>query len=340
MAWLGIDLGGTKLALALGDEEQKPTRKFRRPLAPTGDWETDLSAMIEDVHRLLAEADVARLDAASTGPTLEGIGVSVPGPADPERGLLINPPNLPGWQNVPIGPRLADAFGVATRIESDANAAVLAEARFGAGQGVADLAYLTMSTGVGAGIINDGRILRGAVGAAGEAGHAPIDFASDAIQCACGLRGCLEAYVGGNAWRDRLQRTVPRESQILDRVDGQRDRVTSVECVAAAHEGDAFALAEVERWVDDLARGLLSLIMLCEPQRIILGTIAVAMGEALCFEPLREKLARRLWPHQAERLEIVPAALGKDLPYYAGLAVVPDPAEPSSSPSPSPSQNA
>ena len=313
MTFLGIDVGGTKLAMAVGGADCVPLESLRRPIGSTGDWRSDLDHMIEDARRLLEDA---RKKGAAP---LERIGVSVPGPVDPVRGILINPPNLPGWSNVPIAERMREALGVETRIESDANAAALAEWRFGAGRGSRHLIYLTMSTGVGGGLILDGRIHRGAFGAAGEVGHAPIE--SPGLACACGLHGCLEAYVGGNAWRDRLRVITPAGSRVLELAGGDRESIRPEHLVESAREGDEFALGELSRWLDDLARGIVPLVMTLEPDRIVLGTIATAAGETLCFEPLRERVAARLWPHQAARLEIVPATLGLELPFRAGLVV-------------------
>jgi len=316
MSQLGIDIGGTKIVLALGDEQGEPIRSTRAPMPLSGDWEADLRAVAALAETLLREATQ---DDISLRGALERIGVSVPGPIDADRGVLINPPNLTNWQDVPIGPWLAEKFGVETRIENDANAAALAEARFGAGRGVDDLVYLTMSTGVGAGVIAGGRLIAGSFGSAGEAGHMPIELGGRL--CACGLSGCFEAYVGGNAWRERLRAELPIECRAVELAKGDRSAVTPEHLVSAAKQGDAVALAEFDRWLDDVVRGIVPIVMLLEPSRIILGTIAVAAGESLCFEPLRKKLARVLWPQQSARVEVVPAALGRALPERAGLAV-------------------
>ena len=313
MALLGIDIGGTKLVLAVGDREGTPIASTRSPMSLSGDWHIDLETLVEAARTLLAEAGIGDEE------PLERVGVSVPGPADPRDGILLSPPNLPNWQNVPIGAFLEERFGVGVRIENDANAAVLAEASFGAGRGLSDLVYLTMSTGVGGGVISAGRLVRGAFGSAGEPGHLPIE--SPGLDCACGLSGCLEAYVGGNAWRDRLRGEGGARGRVLELAGGDRAAVTPEHLVAAAREGDAFAREAFGRWLDHLARGIVPIVMLLEPKRIILGTIAVAAGEALCFAPLRARLAGLLWPHQFERLEVVPAALGEELPQRAGLAV-------------------
>jgi glucokinase len=313
MALLGFDIGGTKRVVVVGDHTGRPLAHTRRPMENSGDWRADLAALVEDARALLADHE------ARTGDGLTRVGASVPGPADARRGLLINPPNLPAWHDAPIGAALREAFGVEVRIENDANAAALAEHTAGAGRGASDMVYLTMSTGVGAGVISGGRLLTGAFGGAGEAGHLPVEHPG--IPCRCGLSGCLEAYVGGHAWRARLRKVVPDASDVLARAGGDREEIRPEHLVAAALDGDNFACQEFGRWLDYLARGIVSLVMTLDPERIVLGTIASAAGESLCFEPLRERVASALWPHQSERLSIVPASLGDELPQRAGLAV-------------------
>jgi len=313
MVHLGIDIGGTKLALAVSGPEGRLLAHFRRPIDPCGSWERDLDRIVEDGWRLLEEAT-----GAGAGPLVR-VGISAPGPLDVNSGMLLAPPNLPGWLDVPIVDRIGEAFGVPTRLDNDANAAALAERRFGAGRGTRNLVYLTMSTGIGAGLILDGRLHRGPSGGAGEVGHLPVE--AGGLLCACGLRGCLEAYVGGRAWRGHLQRETPAGSRVMALAGDDREAIRPEHLVAAAREGDAFACRELDRWLGYLKRGIVALVMTLEPERIVLGTIAVAAGESLCFAPLRRALTASLWPHQAQRLEVVPAALGSELPLRAGLAV-------------------
>jgi len=308
---IGIDIGGTKVAVALGDSSGKILARRRRPTEASGRPEDDVARIAADVKALLADAGVAEADVAA-------LGVSAPGPVDIERGVLIDPPNLPGWGTVPLRSWLESALGRPAILENDANAAALAEWRFGAGRGLKHVLYLTMSTGVGCGLILDGRLYRGHGSAAGEVGHIPLE--EEGERCACGLHGCFEAYAGGAAWAERLRRIAPKDSQVTA-LAGGRERATPEHVVAAAHAGDAFALAELDRWNDIVARGLAMLTFTLAPQRIILGTIAVAAGEELCFAPLRERLRARLWPRFADGLEIVPAALGDDLADLAGICV-------------------
>ena len=308
-ALVGIDVGGTKVAFAVGDETGRLHAQERRPTALSGDAATDVRGLVDSVRRILERSGTGSVDA---------IGVAVPSPLDPVRGIVLNPPNLPGWRDVPLRDLLEDAFGVPVFIENDANAAALAEWHFGAARGFEHVAYLTMSTGVGAGLILGGRLHGGVMASAGEVGHAPVEW--DGEPCSCGLRGCLEAYVGGRAWTRRLREITPAESAVATLAGGVAN-VTPVQLVEAARAGDAFALGEMARWNDYLARGIVSLLFTLAPQAIVLGTIAVAAGEALCFAPLRERVRARAWPLLTENLQILPAALGASLPYHAAIGV-------------------
>jgi glucokinase len=306
---LGIDIGGTKLALALGDDEGRIVARRRRATAPTGAPDRDVEAIVADARALLAEAGVAASDLAM-------VGISAPGPLDQAQGRVLGAPNLPGWHDVPLVRLVREALRVPVHMENDADAAALAEWRFGAGRGRRDLVYLTMSTGVGGGIILDGALHRGAGGRAGEVGHLPVVW--DGEPCACGLRGCLEAYVGGRAWMRRLREVVPESSSAV-RLAGGRTKLLPEHVVAAAGQGDPFACAEMQRFVDYLARGIVALAFVLAPQLVVLGTIPTAAGETLCLAPLRRAVESRLWPAIASDLEILPAALGEEGPYLAGL---------------------
>jgi glucokinase len=307
---IGIDIGGTKVAYALGDAEGRLQARYQRATECSGSAQQDLKRMAADLRRFTQENGV-EISKASV------LGVSVPGPLERAAGRVLHPPNLPGWGIVPVAEILAAEFnGCRVEIENDANAAALAEARYGAGQGHANLIYLTMSTGVGAGLVLDGRIYRGRNSLAGEVGHAPVEWPGEL--CACGLRGCLEAYVGGAAWMRRLRDIAPLDSGVVTRAGG-RENATPEHVVQAAQAGDAFALAEMDRFNGYLARSIAQLQFVLAPDVIVLGTIAVAAGEALCFAPLREKVRSLLWPGIGDDLIIVPAQLGSELAYHAAL---------------------
>jgi glucokinase len=308
---LGIDIGGTKIEFSLGEESGKIHRRLRRATQLSGQAETDLRRIAEDARHLIGAAGARPEDLAA-------VGASVPGPLDLDAGLVLNPPNLPSWDRAPVRDILAEELGCPVFLENDANAAALAEWRFGAGRGFSHLVYLTMSTGVGGGLILGGRAHRGVFAGAGEVGHMLVEW--DGELCGCGLRGCLEAYIGGACWTRRLREITPPSSRVATLAGGV-ENVSPEQVVEAARERDEFALAEMDRFNNYLAQALVNLSFVLAPEIFVLGTIAVAAGEELCFAPVRERVAARTWPSLAADLKIVPAALGNQLADYAGLSV-------------------
>ena len=307
---LGIDLGGTKTVLAVGDREGRLRASRRIPTEPSGDAERDLA-------RLFAEADEVIAEAGLEGAGIEAVGFAAPGPIELQSGTLVDPPNLPGWTQVALRDAAEARFGVAAHVENDANAAALAEWCFGAGRGASDLVYLTMSTGVGAGLVLGGRLHRGVSGNAGELGHVAIE--RDGRACACGQRGCLEAYVGGAAWAAWLRDEAPDGSACLV-LAGVRDRLSPEHVLEAARAGDGFSVQAVDEYVASLAEGLAGTIYALGPEVIVLGTIVTA-GADLMLEPLRRRVAERVWPILGERTRIVASELGERLPALAALCV-------------------
>jgi glucokinase len=302
---LAIDLGGTKIAVSVWTAEGQRLAGRRFETIP-GPPEPNLARLISLGRELLA------------GAVPRAVGVSGGGPLDPERGVILSIPNLPGWVEVPIAARLSEEFGAPVGIENDANACAIAEHRFGAGRGARDMVFLTLSTGIGAGLILEGRIYRGHRFLAGEAGHMVI--VPEGPLCGCGNRGCLEALASGTAIARRLgERRRELEAAGGASPDIPRD---ARELVERALKGDRFSLEFLRAVAADLAQGLANLVYVIDPQRIVLGTIAMGAGDLL-LGPLREEVDRRLWPAFRKGLEILPAALGADLGDYAAFAVAP-----------------
>lgn len=308
---LGIDLGGTKLALALADAQGRLRARRRRPTGASSDAEADLTRLADDARALVAEAGVDWKDVAA-------VGVSVPGPYDADSGLLLAPPNLPGWERVPVRALLERAFDRPVRVENDANAAALAEWRYGAGRGARHLVYLTLSTGIGAGLVLGGRLYRGKGDCAGEFGHHVVEWEGE--PCGCGGRGCFEAYCGGAAWTRRLRQRTPADSRVAALAGGP-ERARPEHVVQAVRAGDAFARAELDRYNHFLTRGLLNLVFTLAPEVVVLGTIPSRAGEELCVGPVRRAVLAALWPVLARDLRIVASGLGEELADYAGVGV-------------------
>lgn len=314
---LGIDIGGTKCVAAVGSDEGAVLAECRIEDWTHGDVEADLREIVALARRTLERASLG-LDSVAS------IGVTAPGPLDVRSGVVLDAPNMRGWDGVALRAALEDALGPPTRLENDANAQALAEWRHGAGQGARSLVYLTMSTGVGSGLILDGEIVRGAHGLAGEIGHMAV--VPGGRRCACGLRGCLEAYTGGHALALQLRREAAagRADSLLERVGGDPEQLDARLWAAALHEGDATAWRIADEFLDVLAQGLASVVMSFDPDRIVLGTV-VRENASLLLPPLRELTRSRVWKPLRD-VEIVGGALGRELPARAALAVAALPA--------------
>ena len=309
---IGFDVGGSKAVVALGRAGGGILAESRLDDWARGAWPEDLETLIEAARSLLRNAGLG-------GGELGGVGVSAPGPLDPAGGVVLSAPNLPGWSDVPVGERIREALGVPVRLENDANAAALAEWRYGAGRGVRNLVYATMSTGIGAGLILDGRLYRGAHFQAGELGHVPIRARGRAS--AAGLPGTLEAYAGGAALAERIRADVAggARTRIAELAGGDPRRISARLWVEAIRSGDAYARRLRDRFVRDTAQGLAGLVMLLDPEIIVLGTI-VQQNPDLFLDGIREHTRARLWD-SLRGVRIEPGQLGPRLPAYAALAV-------------------
>jgi len=251
-----VDVGATKTLVAVARRPlvgwAQDGRVVRMPTPP------DPAALVAVLAETLA---ILAREAAGT---LVAIGIGAPGPLDAARGVILHSPNQ-GWRDVPLGPPLADATGVPVVLDDDANAGALGEARFGAGRGADPVAYLTISSGIGAGIVVGGRIVRGAHGAAGEVGHLVVD--PDGPRCGCGRRGCVEAFAAGSGLERRARESWP----VGVRRDGAPAVRTAADVFRAARTGDPAARLLVADGVAALGRGLAALVATIDPERIVIG---------------------------------------------------------------------
>lgn len=250
---------------------------------------------------------------------MAGIGVSTPGPLNPEKGVIYQAPNMPGWVNLPVKEILEDEFSRPVFLENDANAACLAEWKFGAGKGFKDLVFLTMSTGIGGGLILDGRLYRGAGFFAGEVGHQYILL--DGPACGCGKKGHLEALCSGSGITKRLEALVKeKKGQMWEMTSGDLNKLSPKVLMEAAKEKDPLACYFLDQTINYLSYGLSNLIFILNPEAIILGTIVAKTGN-LIIEPLKRRLRELCWDILTRDLKILPAMLGEQIGSYAGLSV-------------------
>ena len=315
---LAVDLGGTQIRAAL----ITPDRSVHcRRAVPTRD-EEGVEAVL---GRLADVASDVRDEAAASGlPPPIGIGISAPGPLDPWSGTVLTSPNLAGWTNVRIGPRIASALGLPAFLERDTNVAVMGEWRYGAAKEALNAFYITVSTGIGGGIIIDGRPLVGTDGTAGEVGHLVVEI--DGPVCGCGGIGHVEAIASGTALaregKDLLERRRDPAAP-LARLAADGAEVDAELVAKAALAGDQDCVAILERaWVA-IGAMCASLVNLLDPQVIVIGG-SIAEHHPRLFDVARDELTRRAFPILLDRVRIVPAALGGDVSLIGGLPIVND----------------
>ena len=314
MNLLGIDIGGTKSAVCLGNERGEILVTKRMSAVPG----EDPRVYSQRLGKLICEVlDRMGLKASM----LDAVGISAPGPLSVSRGLLLAPPNNPGWCDVPIVQMVSEAVQAPVFMNNDANACALAEMYFGDHGGARNLIYLTFSTGMGAGIITNGRLVQGVNDCGGEVGHMVLDLQGPL--CGCGHYGCWEAYVGGRNLAERLKariRTGGLKTAILDQVGGDVDRVDIKALVAAVKLGDPLAVEEWETLMERLAQGIGALIQVINPELVILGTIAIHERE-LVMPALQAKLPKYAWSWPLEACRIVTSSLEERIGDLSALAV-------------------
>ncbi len=301
--FIGVDIGGTNIRAArfVGDSHV-PDPKTRFPTQAPKGLETVLNRMEQAVRDVAGD----ELDQVA------GVGIAAPGPIDPFAGVVYGAPNLPGWENLPLRRMMAERLGRPVFLGNDANLAALGEWRFGAGQGHNDILYLTISTGIGGGIICGGRLLLGAKGLAAEVGH--MLAVPDGPMC--GQRGHLEAVASGTAIgraaRAKLKAGDGEDSRIWDLVAGDLSNVTGAIVGTAAQAGDEFARRLIVEAGTFIGRTVASLLHAFNPSVVIFGGGVSLLGEVI-LEPIRTTVRQHVMSEVYWRnCAIVLGALGDD----------------------------
>jgi glucokinase len=299
---LALDIGGTKLAAGVVDGEGAvrsflvtPTRREEGP-GPVLD-------------RLWALGRRAVQESSLEWSEVSAVGIGCGGPLDAARGVLIAPPHLPGWRDIPIASLAAGEYERPVVLENDATAAAAGEHRWGAGAGTDDMIYLTVSTGVGGGVVLGGRLFRGSTGNGGELGHVTVDWRGRPCR-GCGRRGCLEAYVSGTSIAERA-----REAGL--------DVDSAEEVARLARENDALAARVWDETTEALACGITSIVNLFEPELVVVGGGVTRSGEQL-LAPVREQVAAGTMKPAGDGVSIVVSALGDRVGVVGAAAIVYD----------------
>ena len=304
---LALDIGGTKLAVAVVTEDGgchglivEPTRRDEGP-------DVILARLFEMGHRAI--------DAAARGP-IAAVGISCGGPLERAAGILTGPLHLPGWIDIPITDMTEARFGVPASLENDATAAAFGEFRYGAGRGVDTMLYLTISTGVGGGAVINGRLHRGAADNGGEYGH--ILVKSGGRRCLCGRQGCLEVYASGSSIGARAREAVAERgsgSALAQVADLRAEHVA-----AAAEEGDPLAVELWTETTDLIGSAITDLVNIIEPELVVVGGGVTRAGNAL-IDPVRRNVVRDAMPPAAAAVRVEIAELG-DVVCVIGAAAV------------------
>lgn len=311
--YLGIDIGGTKSAVIAGRENMEILKRASFPTETGKGPDHIISLLLNSASDFIHSLNDRNLKA---------IGISCGGPLDSKKGVVQSPPNLPGWDNIPIVKIFQDKFKVPAYLQNDANACALAEWKFGAGKGTRNMIFLTFGTGMGGGIIIDGRLYSGTNDLAGEVGH--IRLADDGPR-AYGKKGSFEGFCSGTGIA-LLARQIIREKFSLNkqvsfcRNIADIEKITAKDVAEAALRGDKTAIKILEISGEYLGKGLSILIDILNPERIVIGSIYVRCRQFI--EPAcQEQIKREALEPSGAVCKILPAALGEKVGDYASLSV-------------------
>jgi glucokinase len=300
---VAVDIGGTHIRVALYEPGS---------LTPISHQRTRSLANQPGVYDRLAQA----IESIWPQDHVDAIGIASPGPLDPHTGTILATPNIPEWKNFPLTSKLSKRFGVPAYLDNDANMAGLAEWQYGAGKGHQDLVYLTISTGIGGGVISNGCLLQGFRGMGAELGHMIID--PDGPLCGCGHRGHVESFCSGpSIARYVNEQLIAGQTSTLQ----AQPSLTAAQIADAAHTGDQLAIDAFERAGYYLGIAVANYLAIFDPSILIFGGGVSQVGDYL-FKPFEDSLHKHTFhPHYLENLVITKAALGDDAGLLGALAL-------------------
>jgi len=301
---IGIDLGGTYIKFALMDADHRVTETVQSP-TPAEGADAVVEQMVAGAKQLMAENDLAREE-------VRGVGIGSPGPLDLDNGIVIGMPNIRGMSNLPLRDRVSAGLGgVPAILENDANAAAYGEHLCGAGAGRGDMVMLTLGTGVGSGIILDGKVLHGTHGIGAEFGHMIVEPAGE--KCGCGQRGCLERYCSATYIAELARRLIEQEGRdsSLKELLAANGGINAKDINEARAAGDELAAYVWDNGAYYIALACVNICRIFDPDEIVLAGGMVNAGDDL-MKPLTEHFRRLHWTLHPPRTKIAIATLGSD----------------------------
>ncbi|MDD3238092.1 MAG: ROK family protein [Candidatus Gastranaerophilales bacterium] len=297
---IGVDVGGTNVKIALVDKKGAIVYSNSVPTRAEMGYEYTISNIKQAIYDLMKETKTSK-------DLIEGIGFGFPGQIDCDNGIVRIAPNIPGWVNVPIASIIKEEFGIETRVDNDVRCAALGELNFGAGKGCHNLICITVGTGIGSGLIINGKLVRGANNAAGEIGHIKLQMHDGPI-CGCGDTGCLEAFASGPSIVAMAEEYIIGGKSTKYRELANPD-ITPYIVAEAAKQGDVVAKRIYNIIGEYIGIGLTSVVNLLNPEKIVIGGGVADAGDLL-FEPIIRTIKTRAMPIQGSSVEVVHAELG------------------------------
>ena len=301
--FIGIDLGGTNIKIGCFDSDIKLISKTSTPTRANMGPEIVVDKMAETVEKLLTDANLSLQD-------ITAAGIGTPGPAKYREGIIINSTNMPEFKNVPIRQMLSSKLGKPVVFDNDANVACWGEYAVGAGKGVEDMVFFTLGTGIGGGIINNGKLLHGCGDNAAELGHIVIH--QNGRKCNCGQKGCVEAYASANSTAKRATEAIEAGAKSsLKKVLDEKGEITSKDVYEHLAAGDELAKKITDETAEALAILCINMLHTTEPKRIVFAGGMIAAGDVL-LNRIKDYFNEHIWPLKKETVQIRFATLGED----------------------------
>ncbi len=297
---VGVDVGGTNVKVALVDKTGSIVYTDTVPTRAEMGYEYTISNIIKAISDVIKESKVAK-------DSVEGIGFGFPGQIDCDNGIVRLAPNIPGWVDIPIADIVSKEFGVPVKVDNDVRCAALAELNYGAGKGTTNMICITVGTGIGSGLIVNGKLVRGASNAAGELGHIKLQMEGGPL-CGCGDQGCLEAFASGPAIVAMAEEYIKGGKSTKYR-ELAKNEITPYYVCEAAKQGDVVAKKIFEIIGTYIGTGLASVVNLLNPEKIVIGGGVADAGDFL-FNPIKDALKKRTMPIQGAAVQVVHAELG------------------------------
>lgn len=311
--FVGVDVGGTKVAAGLVDANGEISAQVRVAMVCDSSAKRGLDSVLSAISHVMPHNGAGR--------AIAGIGICAPGPLDPSTGVILNPPNVPCWRNFPLAASIRKHYSVPVKVDNDANAAALAETLWGAARGYHKVFYATIGTGIGTGVVFDGKIYHGRTGSAGEGGHVSIDYRGPI--CGCGKPGCIEMYASGTAIARRAQQEIAagaKSDPMLQLAGGDPAAITGTIVAKALDSGDGLARKILSETTELLALWLSNIIDLLDPEIIVIGGGAATFFKP-AFDALRERIPKLTINPRSGEIPIVSARYGADSGIAGGAAL-------------------